>query len=87
MDAVPVLLAGLVVGVAPSSFPLISVATGLALGQGAARPCCIEARKRALISSSARLHDANEFGLPEFAHAIERFDRDRNLGDTSGVVA
>jgi cytochrome c-type biogenesis protein len=28
-------LAGLVVGVAPSSFPLISVATGLALGQGA----------------------------------------------------
>lgn len=30
-----VALAGLVVGVAPSSFPLISVATGLALGQGA----------------------------------------------------
>lgn len=28
-------LAGLVVGVAPSSFPLISVATGLVLGQGA----------------------------------------------------
>lgn len=29
------MLAGLVVGVAPSSFPLISIATGLALGQGA----------------------------------------------------
>lgn len=28
-------LAGLIVGIAPSSFPLISVATGLALGQGA----------------------------------------------------
>lgn len=29
-------LAGLIVGIAPSSFPLISVATGLATGQGAA---------------------------------------------------
>ena len=37
----------------------------------ATRPCCIEARKRARIPSSARLHEANEFGLPEFAHAVE----------------
>jgi cytochrome c-type biogenesis protein len=29
-------LAGLVVGIAPSSFPLISVAAGLAAGQGVA---------------------------------------------------
>ena len=33
-----VALAGLVVGVAPSSFPLLSVAAGLAAGQGAASP-------------------------------------------------
>lgn len=33
-----VALAGLVVGVAPSSFPLISVAAGLAAGQGATAP-------------------------------------------------
>ncbi len=31
-----VALAGLVVGIAPSSFPLISIAAGLAAGQGAA---------------------------------------------------
>jgi cytochrome c-type biogenesis protein len=33
-----VALAGLVVGIAPSSFPLLSVAAGLAAGQGAADP-------------------------------------------------
>lgn len=33
-----VALAGLIVGIAPSSFPLISVAAGLATGQGAASP-------------------------------------------------
>lgn len=33
-----VALAGLVVGIAPSSLPLLSVATGLAAGQGAAGP-------------------------------------------------
>ena len=33
-----VALAGLVVGIAPSSFPLLSVAAGLAAGQGAAAP-------------------------------------------------
>ena len=37
--------------------------------------------------SQSRLRDANEFGLPAFAHAIEKFDRDRYLGHTSGVVA
>ena len=31
--------------------------------------------------------DADEFGLPELAHSVERFDRDGNLGRTSGVVA
>jgi len=31
--------------------------------------------------------DAEEFGLPELAHSVERFDRDGNLGRTSGVVA
>ena len=31
--------------------------------------------------------DADEFGLPELAHSVERFDRDDNLGRTSGVVA
>ena len=31
--------------------------------------------------------DADEFGLPELAHSVERFDRDGNLGHTSGVVA
>ena len=33
-----VVLAGLIVGIAPSSFPLLSVAAGLAAGQGAANP-------------------------------------------------
>lgn len=33
-----VAFAGLVVGIAPSSFPLLSVAAGLAVGQGAASP-------------------------------------------------
>lgn len=33
-----VVLAGLVVGIAPSSFPLLSVAAGLAAGQGTANP-------------------------------------------------
>lgn len=33
-----VALAGLIVGIAPSSFPLLSVAAGLAAGQGAANP-------------------------------------------------
>lgn len=33
-----VALAGLVVGIAPSSFPLLSVATGLAAGRGAGEP-------------------------------------------------
>src|SRR5262245_54268041 len=33
-----VALAGLVVGIAPSSFPLLSVAAGLAAGQGAGAP-------------------------------------------------
>jgi hypothetical protein len=31
--------------------------------------------------------DAGEFGLPELAHSVERFDRDGNLGRASGVVA
>jgi hypothetical protein len=31
--------------------------------------------------------DAHEFGLPELAHSVERFDRDGNLGGASGVVA
>ena len=35
-----------------------------------ARPCCIEARTRALAPSEAISREANEFGLPEFAHAI-----------------
>jgi hypothetical protein len=30
--------------------------------------------------------DADEFGLPELAHSVERFDRDGNLGRTSGVM-
>ncbi len=31
--------------------------------------------------------DADEFGLPELAHSVERFDRNGNLGRASGVVA
>ena len=31
--------------------------------------------------------DAHEFGLPELAHSVERFDRDGNLCRASGVVA
>ena len=31
--------------------------------------------------------DTEEFGLPELAHSVERFDRDGNLGRTSGIVA
>jgi hypothetical protein len=31
--------------------------------------------------------DADEFGLRELTHSVERFDRDCNLGRTSGVVA
>ncbi len=31
--------------------------------------------------------DAEEFGLPELAHSVERFDLDDDLGRTSAVVA
>ena len=31
--------------------------------------------------------NAHEFGLPELAHSVERFDRDGDLGRASGVVA
>ena len=34
-----------------------------------------------------RSSDAEEFGLPELAHSVERFDRDGNLGRASGIVA
>ena len=30
--------------------------------------------------------DAQENGLPEFAHSVERFDRDRNFGHTVSVI-
>ena len=41
------------------------------------------------VGASMRYHsgDADEFGLPELNHSVERFDRDRNFGRTSGVVA
>lgn len=39
-----VALAGLIVGIAPSSFPLLSVAAGLAAGRGTAAPLSLHAR-------------------------------------------
>ena len=41
------------------------------------------------VGASRRYHssDAEEFGFPELAHSVERFDRDGSLGRTSSVVA
>ena len=51
------------------------------------RQCCTEALGRAIRLSPDVLRDANEFRLTELAHAVERFDRDRNLGSAPGLIA
>ena len=43
--------------------------------------------RRAPTSGRSRSDDADELGLPEFAHAVEGFDRDFDLGDATRVVA
>ena len=40
---------------------------------GVARPCCTEASKGATAPSWNHLRNADEIGLPEFAHSVERF--------------
>ena len=45
--------------------------------------CCTEALRRAIWPSPDVLRDANEFRLTELAHAVERFDGDRYLGDAA----
>ena len=49
--------------------------------------CCMEAWSGASTLRRYPSSDADEFGLPELAHSVERFDRDGNLCRASGVVA
>ena len=53
----------------------------------AMRPCCTEASKGATAPSWNHLRNADEIGLPEFTHSVERFDRDGNFGHTASVFA
>ena len=48
---------------------------------------CMEAAKRAVAPARDQLHDTDADGLREIAHAIERFDRNCDLGHAAGVVA
>src|SRR5208337_2665439 len=50
-------------------------------------PCCTEASKGATAPSWNHLRNADEIGLPEFTHSVERFDRDGNFGHTASVFA
>jgi hypothetical protein len=54
---------------------------------GKPRPCCTEASKGATAPSWNHLRNADEIGLPEFTHSVERFDRDGNFGHTASVFA
>ena len=54
---------------------------------GAKWPCCTEVSKGATAPSWNHLRNADEIGLPEFAHSVERFDRDCNFGHTASVIA
>jgi hypothetical protein len=54
---------------------------------GLARPCCTEVSKGVTAPSWNHLLNAHEIGLPEFAHSVERFDRDCNFGHTASVIA
>jgi len=50
-------------------------------------PCCTEASKGATARSWNYLRNPYEIGLPEFAHSVERFDRDCNFGHAARVFA
>src|SRR5208283_1655658 len=47
----------------------------------------MEAAKRALVAARDQLRDTDADGLPEIAHTIEGFDRNRDFGHAAGVVA
>ncbi len=47
----------------------------------------MDAATRALAPARDQLRDTDVDGLPEFAHTIERFDRDCDFGQAPGVVA
>ncbi len=51
------------------------------------RPCCTDVSKGATAPSWNHLRNPYEIGLPEFAHSVERFDRDCNFGHTASVFA
>src|SRR5260370_8130045 len=47
----------------------------------------MEISKRILALARVYSRNADANGLPKIAHAIERFDRNCNLGFTAGVIA
>ncbi len=56
--------------------------------QGSARrPCRMEASNGETAPSWKHLRNADEIGLPEFSHSVERFDRDGNFGHAASVFA
>ena len=57
------------------------------MGASIARLCCTEVARRASARLRRLLHDADEMGLPKFAHAIEGFNGNFYLRHTTGVVA
>jgi len=59
----------------------------LAGARASPRPCCTEASKGATAPSWNRLRNADEIGLPESSHSVERFDRDGNFGHAASVFA
>ena len=57
------------------------------IGDDAEGPCCTEVSKGATAPSWNHLRNADEIGLPEFSHSVERFDRDGNFGHAARVIA
>jgi hypothetical protein len=49
--------------------------------------CCTELTERAVVPVRIYSGNADASGLSKSAHAIERFNRDRNFGRTPGVAA
>jgi hypothetical protein len=67
--------------------PRVPIPSGFGREPALVRPCCTEVSKGATAPSWNHLRNADEISLPEFAHSIERFDRDCNFGHTASVIA
>ncbi len=55
--------------------------------KGSAWPCRTEVSKGATAPLRNHLRDADEICSSEFAHSVERFDRDGDFGHTASVIA